>query len=525
MKNVRLMAILFGILVTLGGIATWDEWQTKKDEHFEKTKNRIIQFTEAQIDRIEYRSKSFEEESSDKDSTKLAAKSSSVEYLLEKNTDKWQIVQPISALADQNTIASLLNTLLEYSFTEVIGEGEGDFEKYGLKDPLRTISLFANDPNIKEGEKRKSWTIFIGNKVPVGYNVYFRTSESNKVYMGSQHLLLSTAKSLFDVRDKTVAKIDSNQLKNFQFFASGVLGVEIDKTGELYQFISPKEWLLDQQDFRDYLSFISDLKATSFIDQVSQNLDGFSANPDYEMRWTNQDGSSHSLKFASKDSKYWVLRDQIAIEISEMDYKKISRNREDFRSKRIFGTSPMEILKLEVDGTKYERKGGLFYKQEDIAKVDDAGSPKKETVNNPVKDVSHIAALVADLELLKTDRFYQQADSKVAEFLARQPQHNLTLEVKDQHSPIKVGFFESEEKDYFLVKHSSSEIVFRIKKSDLANIKENSSKNLPQDQTFKEGATVPSELLKNLPIDEELPLDSQEEQGTDITIDSKGDHS
>jgi hypothetical protein len=515
MKNLRLIGILSVLLVGLGLIATWDEWKTKKDQDQEKTKNRVAKFSETQIERLEYVSKPFDEANDQGESKQPTQGVQVVSFELSRSDNKWKVISPLNTEADQNVVSTTISSILEYAFTEVVGEGEANFDKFGLKDPTRAITFHVKDAS---GERPvQSWTIYIGNKVPVGYNVYFRTSDSNKIYMGSQHLLLATAKTLFEVRDKTVVNFKPDEIKKFYFSKTGESPVEIQKKESTYQLVTPENWELDPQDFTDYLNYLGGLKAIGFIDFISTEMESLINHPDFEISWTPENGPQGGLKFGSKDNKFWVIRDKTAIEISEADFKKMNRKKEDFRSKKVFGLKPLDMVRVEIDGAKFERKGGLWYRQEDIAKVDDQQKAKSEDKSSQLKDVEHIAAFMADLDFLKADRFYAANEAEITGFLAKQPQHSLTIEIKDQQAALKVNLYEFNSKEFFLLKHSSSELVYRVKRSDFKNMKEDTAKSSSQEDILKEGALGSDEIT--------LPEETESEEATDITMKDQEDKS
>ena len=54
MKRWRSALILAIVVLALGGLATWDEWQTKKDEQAEKDKNHLTDLTVDEVTTLDF---------------------------------------------------------------------------------------------------------------------------------------------------------------------------------------------------------------------------------------------------------------------------------------------------------------------------------------------------------------------------------------------------------------------------------------------------------------------------------------
>lgn len=509
MKKWSTIAVMLGIVMLLGGIATWDEWQTKKDGEIEKLKNRVTEIKIDQIESLSYENKNHEEMGGASEETKKTGHQETQRFTLVAQSGSWKIQNPIVADGDDPAIQAFIKSILEYSYGEVVAQQAGDWEKFGLKDPQRTLTFHFKDP---QTQASKQWSFFLGNKVPVGYSVYFRTSDSDKVYLGGQHILLATAKSLFELRDKRVANIDAESIKSLRYLQNKELSVEMEQKDSQWTMVKPVGWEMDSMDLKDYLGSINELKASSFEDGTAVALVQAFQSPTFELQWTDHKQQVADLKFLELDGKYWVKSGHsVPMELVEADFKKLKRQPEDFRLKRIFGNGALDLVKLDIDGEKYQRTSGRWYKQADAARLGDDGQLKAGEKGGIPEEVTHISTFVVDLEFLKTDRFYKASDGNVTLHLARQPLHNIQLEFKDSgtKSPIKVELFESDDQNHFLLRRSGSETIFRVNRSSVANMNAN-AKAKDSNQGGPDSAADQS--MENLLDDqggEELPLPSE----------------
>jgi hypothetical protein len=339
--------------------------------------------------------------------------------------------------------------------------------------------------------------------------------------MGGQHILLSTAKTLFDLRDKRISQVNLDKVTTFKYLMDNQEAVEIAKKDSNWTFVKPTGWELDPMDVKDYLGSINELKASGFADEVSPELAKSFDKPSFELRWSGGDQeSAGSLKFLESSGKHWVKNDaNTVMELADGEYKKMFRKPEDFRLKRIFGNTALDLVKIDIDGDKYLRRGGLWYKQADADRLDQEGKLKPDEKGEAPKDIGHMGTFAVDLEFLKTDRFLAASDANIASYLAKPPQHTIQLEFKDpaQKAPLKVELFEAEDKNHFYVKRTGSETIYRITRSAVANMSA-STKNEPIPQEEDEG------LFRDK-ADEDLPLPSVDPKDIEEDIKSQGAHS
>ena len=93
----------------------------------------------------------------------------------------------------------------------------------------------------------------VGGKAPVGYDVYLKTDHSPEVLMGSQHLLTSTAKSLYELRDKSLVKIDESQLQTLTYKRLGQDAIVFKKDQGKYVITQPAGVEGDSAEIKDYV--------------------------------------------------------------------------------------------------------------------------------------------------------------------------------------------------------------------------------------------------------------------------------
>lgn len=491
MKNWRNVVILGLLLLTLGGIASWDEWQSKKDKEAESSKNRITSLKIDEIDQLEYKrvvKKDSTQDTSNLESSSENERDLGVDVKIVKKDGAWHIADPFEYPGDASTIEALLKTLTDYAYTQEIPIGKERWAEFGLDQPQQIITLKStNTPS-------KSFTIYVGSKAPIGYNVYFRTSNEEKIFMGSQHLLVSSNKSLFDFRDKRVVTFDDNSLSSIRYERLGQATIELKKINGTYSLFQPEESDADQSEVRDFLADINSIKAQGIEDQPQADLISAFLRPEITVTLSQTPSETKTIKFTNFKNKFVASYEpnKRVYYLPEEGAQKLNRELISFRNRRILSTDLLNVKMVEIDGTAYESINGGWYSNTEASKL-----KTKSTGSGPdsAKEEAHIRALMVDLEFAKTDKFYSSKDTEVSSYLEKPPLHRIKITYSDaEKAPLVLEMFSANDKDKYLVRRSDKPSIFRVARSTFYSMTPN--------QSGKEEGKGDSSALEELPVDE-----------------------
>lgn len=491
MKNWRNVAILGLFLLALGGIASWDEWQSKKDKEAESSKNKITALKVDEIDELEYKrviKTETNQDASNLENSSENGRDPSVDIKIVKKNGTWQLTNPFVYPGDASTIEALLKTLTDYAYTQEIPVGKDRWAEFGLDQPQQIVTLkSSNNPS-------KTFTIYVGSKAPIGYNVYFRTSTEEKVFMGSQHLLVSSNKSLFDFRDKRVVTLDENSVSSIRYERLGQATIELKKINGIFSLFQPEESEADQSEVKDFLANINSIKAHGIEDQPQADLINAFSRPEITVTLTQNPSEIKAIKFINYGSKFAASYepDKRVYFLSEESVQKINRELISFRNRRILSTDLLNVKLVEIDGTSYEFINGSWYSSTEAAKF-----KIKSTGDRPdsAKEEAHIRALMVDLEFAKTDKFYTSKDKEVSGYLEKPPLHRIKITYSDAEKvPLVLEMFSANDNDKYLVRRSDKPSIFRVPRSTFYSMTPN--------QSGKEESKEDSSALDDLPVDE-----------------------
>lgn len=431
MKRYRTIIVLAALLLALGGLATWDEHRTKQEKAEEETKNRLVDFKVENVTRFSFDSK-------DENAFSVSA---------EKVDGAWKLTSPVQGPADGGSIDNVLKTISDFNYTKVVAESRDKWKDFGLENPVKTVSL-TYGPG-----KDDIVTVMVGNKAPVGFSVYLRTASSDKVYLGGQHLLMATTKSLHEFRDKSIAAIDEKTLTALTYERAGQAPIVLKRTDNVWRIEQPEALEADAAEVRDLIDEVNLAKAAAFDDKPSDALLKAFTTPAFALSWTATDGKTGVLKFGLHDGRLFASTGQGAAALPEEFKTKIEKDLTALRNRRIMKIDSVDLSQLDINGDTYKAVDGSWYKASD-------------TAEKPA-EVSHLRAFVVDLEFARTDRFYPLTDP-MAVSLTSAPAHRVTLTFKDpaKQAPITLDLYPAPDaEDKYLVKASGASYMYRVNKS------------------------------------------------------------
>ena len=186
MRGARFLILLI-IAIPLGWYAYYDSKKGPVDDAAKRDK--VFTVDSDKIDELEIKSESG-------DHTTLRKKGS-----------EWEIVQPITAPTDQGAVSGITSNLSSVEIQRVIDENPPDLKEYGLAEPRVEVAFKAN------GQQRR---LQLGQKTPAGSDVYAKLPDSKRVFLIPSFLDSTFNRTTFDLRDKSVLKVDREKVDNLE---------------------------------------------------------------------------------------------------------------------------------------------------------------------------------------------------------------------------------------------------------------------------------------------------------------------
>src|SRR5262245_16418080 len=124
-----------------------------------------------------------------------------------KQGDGWQITQPAAVAADAGEISGITSNLASLEVQRVVDEKPADLKQYGLDPPHIEVAFTSG------GAER---TVLFGGKSPTGADLYAKLPDKPRVFLVPSYVESNFNKSTFDLRDKTILKVDRDKLDHVE---------------------------------------------------------------------------------------------------------------------------------------------------------------------------------------------------------------------------------------------------------------------------------------------------------------------
>ncbi len=261
----------------------------------------------------------------------------------EKRDGNWQITQPIETRADQPSLDGIIAGLSSARIAQTEPGTPDRLKVFGLDPP--TISL---EFQIGNGAKH---TVALGKKDFIGISVYSIVDGGKDVALLPESLLISSDKSLQDLRDRDVLHAASDKILSFDLKnPSGQLGAKKEK--DEWEFTKPAGSRGDAGNIGALLASVGSAKWTAVASESSENLAKYGlANPAVTLTTVDDKGKSATLIVGKKDGDQYFARDTsrpVIFRISEDLYKKLAENYNDLRDKKLAHFDPAALNRVEI---------------------------------------------------------------------------------------------------------------------------------------------------------------------------------
>ena len=318
---------------------------------------------------------------------------------LKKNDDRWQIVDPVEAKADNSEVSNMASSLASLDVQRVVDEAAADLTPFGLSEPHLEVSF-----------RTKGQTTFhrllIGEKTPTGGDVYVKQPDSARVFLVSSFIDDTFKRTAFDLRDKTILTLEREKITGLTLTsASGT--VELVRKGANWNFVKPQAMRADYATLESILTtlisaqlqkYVTDMPTPSDIAQYGLARPSASATIiSGDARTTLELGrTENAVTYARASSSPAVV--MVAPTIVE----DINRKIDDLRQRDVFDARQFSAQRVEV------QKDGQTLVVERVMGKD--GKDTWRTGAGKDVDEGKVGELVNALSNLKTQRFEAKVD-------------------------------------------------------------------------------------------------------------------
>ena len=150
---------------------------------------------------------------------------------LKKSGDKWQIIKPVETPAADSDVAVVTSAIGQMEINRVVDEKPADLKEYGLDPPRFEVEFKANGGKM-------SGKVLVGDKTVTSGNLYAKKSDQPRVFLVADYLEGSLNKTTYDLRDKSIVKLERDKVDSLELNAGGK-PLQFTKSGSDWSVAKP----------------------------------------------------------------------------------------------------------------------------------------------------------------------------------------------------------------------------------------------------------------------------------------------
>ncbi len=401
MKGLRSFLVLLVVAAALGGYLYYDSKHGSTDQ---KKQEKV--FPDLQADKID----------------KVTVKSAKGETTtVQKQGGSWHVTQPVATGADDSELSGITSNLASMDVQRVIDEKPGDVKKYGL-DPARIEVTFTS-----AGKNRR---ILFGQKTPSGSDMYAKLPDTPRVFLVPSYLDTTFNKETFDLRDKTILKIDRDKADRLEIQTADHT-TKLVKQGSDWKIAAPVEARADSSAIDGIVGRLNStpMKAVTTPDADAAALKEYGLDKPEVTVHVGAGSSEAGLAIGKPAAEGTVyakdLSRPMVFTVEKTLVDDLKKSPDDFRVKDLFDARSFNTTRLDIT-----------YKGQTLAFQKDKDAWKMVVPANKAADTGKMDTLLTALTSARATSF---ADAKTATGL-ESPELTVAVKYEDGQKQEKVSF-------------------------------------------------------------------------------------
>ena len=268
-----------------------------------------------------------------------------------RNGKAWEITEPEKLAADSSAIDGLLSSLTSATDGEVVSENPTDLKEFGLDPPQTTLE-------VKTNATPAEFTLRLGSSTPTDSGIYAQVAGQQRVITLASFLKASLEKNLFDLRDKKVVTLASDDIERLDV-SSNKGSYQLARNADgIWDLMLPPPVRADRFTVQGLVDELGSASMQSIVEESKKDLGqyGFS-NPTLTLHLSGAKGGQ-TLVLGKKDgSNYYAMNTAVGpvFTLGSDFLTQFQKGPSDLRSKDLFTFSTYEAKKVTVQGPKGSR--------------------------------------------------------------------------------------------------------------------------------------------------------------------------
>ncbi|HEY4715557.1 MAG TPA: DUF4340 domain-containing protein [bacterium] len=268
------------------------------------------------------------------------------EILLTKvGVDRWLISKPLNTGADEQTVKSLITSIMELERKREIPEKLQGKSLYGFDKPQGEITVET---------ETATFSLIVGNINPVSDALYIKKPDEDKIILSLRGVDSYLSKSVNDFRDKRVLRFKSDEVETISI-SGGRQHILVQKKQDGWWIVDPVNVMASNEEINRLFSALDGLRTDSFVDDKPRNLNVYGLNKpqaSLTLLLKNKGILVFSIgKLNDKKTGIYAMRsgDSSVYLVRKSILEDIVKDLNDLRERRLFSIKPDDVKKIELD--------------------------------------------------------------------------------------------------------------------------------------------------------------------------------
>ena len=390
---------------------------------------------------------------------------------IERRENQWVMTEPLATRADQRAADALAAALATATATRTVAARPDQWKEYGLVP--ETVTAVVREKGGQQHRLRLGAKDFTGDSV---YAVLEDVPAAAGKPVGAKEVLLlpasllsSTAKSVNDLRDRSLLALNSWELRAIEIhLANG--DFRLEKQGRFWNLLSPRVSPADDEALSTLTGALSSAQFADVASETAKDAGRYGlANPAITVRIKNDKGEESTLFIGKKDDGKYFARDVVRPPIFRVDSSLVEALDVSFaklRDKHVLRFEESVIVRVRVNNGQ-------------VTAVASRGASGKWLVEEPAdrKGKEFMASRI--FEAVSSLRATEFLDMPQRAVLAKFEKPQVTVELTDQSGKILKLEVVSADGDVTYARTNVSSSVYKIDKAFLSEMKFSASDIAP----------------------------------------------
>lgn len=297
----------------------------------------------------------------------------------------WSITAPHRLSADSSAASDYATALAGLEPTAVADPHPANLKDFGLDPPASVI-------NVTTSANPSQVTLMLGDSTPTSDGIYAQVAGNSRVITLGSYQKTSLEKTVFDLRDKRVLTLDSDQIQRLDVTSKGKTFTLTKNPEGFWDLLLPPAVRADNFGVQNLLSGLGTTNMASIVkeDKSGSGAYGF-GQPTLTIKFTTPAGSQ-TIVVGKKDGDHYDAMNSALAPVFALGADFVTRYQVDpatLRDKGLFSFSNFDAKTLDITTPKehrvFEQKDFKWKQTSPAAK--DESTEKMEDLLNALTDI------------------------------------------------------------------------------------------------------------------------------------------